>query len=387
MIIMKKNKIVLWCAFFAVTITGLTACSANQGNDDGTQTTVESTEVMQSETSIPEQPEYKNTVLSIGSGEKPDVSYRYNEEHNSWDEVYGLENVSMIYDTADNKVYLEFVDSREEVLWAVQRFGGGMGMSMGLLDMTEDGSDDLVVEVHDRELTLYFVYDLKNKKDLSPFYCTDASNIFSAYMYPQYAEELVDAVNENFSETPELEGKSVAAEDDGSLKADCMYLRNDADGVEMYQNVIDDKVLCYHWYEPIAQGTMWNCDFDFSFEGGEGRISGIETANGYQKYAELIDVSDNNAIEGHIEYSEGHFYMVFDGENINIKVLALGKYSTFEVYYHGIKLDTDELTIDMENAEKLYFEVADEDGDGTDDSLVINKKMGGEWGRTVLDIL
>ena len=84
MIIMKKNKIVLWCAFFAVTITGLTACSANQGNDDGTQTTVESTEVMQSETSIPEQPEYKNTVLSIGSGEKPDVSYRYNEEHNSW---------------------------------------------------------------------------------------------------------------------------------------------------------------------------------------------------------------------------------------------------------------------------------------------------------------
>ena len=206
-------------------------------------------------------------------------------------------------------------------------------------------------------------------------------------MYPQYAEELVDAVNENFSETPELEGKSVAAEDDGSLKADCMYLRNDADGVEMYQNVIDDKVLCYHWYEPIAQGTMWNCDFDFSFEGGDGRISGIETANGYQKYAELIDVSDNNAIEGHIEYSEGHFYMVFDGENINIKVLALGKYSTFEVYYHGIKLDTDELTIDMENAEKLYFEVADEDGDGTDDSLVINKKMGGEWGRTVLDIL
>ena len=79
--------------------------------------------------------------------------------------------------------------------------------------------------------------------------------------------------------------------------------------------------------------------------------------------------------------------MVFDGENINIKVLALGKYSTFEVYYHGIKLDTDELTIDMENAEKLYFEVADEDCDGTDDSLVINKKMGGEWGRTVLDIL
>ena len=49
----------------------------------------------------------------------------------------------------------------------------------------------------------------------------------------------------------------------------------------------------------------------------------------------------------------------------------------------GISLDT----IDMENAEKLYFEVADEDGDGTDDSLVINKKMGGEWGRTVLDIL
>lgn len=76
----------------------------------------------------------------------------------------------------------------------------------------------------------------------------EISNIFSAYMYPQYAEEIVNAVNENFSETPDLEGKSVAAEDDGSLKADWMHLRNDAYGVEMYQNVIDDKVLCYRWY-------------------------------------------------------------------------------------------------------------------------------------------
>ena len=59
-------------------------------------------------------------------------------------------------------------------------------------------------------------------------------------MYPQYAEEIVNAVNENFSETPDLEGKSVAAEDDGSLKADWMHLRNDAYGVEMYQNVIDE---------------------------------------------------------------------------------------------------------------------------------------------------
>ena len=75
----------------------------------------------------------------------------------------------------------------------------------------------------------------------------EISNIFSAYMYPQYAEEIVNAMNENFSETPDLEGKSVAAEDDGSLKADWMHLRNDAYGVEMYQNVIDDKVLCYRW--------------------------------------------------------------------------------------------------------------------------------------------
>ena len=209
-----------------------------------------STETVQSDISIPVQPKYKNTVLPIDDGteKKPDVSYRYNEEHNSWDEVYSLENVSMIYDTADNEIYLEFGDSHEKVSWVIQRLGGGMGMSMGLLDMTEDGSDDLVVAVHDRELKLYFVYDLKNKKDLSPFYCTDASNIFSAYMYPQYAEEIVNAVNENFSETPDLEGKSVAAEDDGSLKADWMHLRNDAYGVEMYQNVIDDKVLCYRWY-------------------------------------------------------------------------------------------------------------------------------------------
>ena len=61
-----------------------------------------STETVQSDISIPVQPNYKNTVLPIDDGteKKPDVSYRYNEEHNSWDEVYSLENVSMIYDTA-----------------------------------------------------------------------------------------------------------------------------------------------------------------------------------------------------------------------------------------------------------------------------------------------
>lgn len=85
------------------------------------------TETVQSDISIPVQPKYKNTVLPIDDGteKKPDVSYRYNEEHNSWDEVYSLENVSMIYDTADNEIYLEFGDSHEKVSWVIQRLGGG----------------------------------------------------------------------------------------------------------------------------------------------------------------------------------------------------------------------------------------------------------------------
>ena len=81
-----------------------------------------STETVQSDISIPVQPKYKNTVLPIDDGteKKPDVSYRYNEEHNSWDEVYSLENVSMIYDTAGSDTCPKNKIRRGNIPWQIR---------------------------------------------------------------------------------------------------------------------------------------------------------------------------------------------------------------------------------------------------------------------------
>ena len=135
---------------------------------------------------IPDKPSEELTCPLIGGQYGQDIEhsadYRYNENTDSWDEIYTVGDVSLVYSVAENKLTIEYDGRTDEVAWAIQHFGGGVGMSIGLVDMTWDGSEELILEAHDRELGLYFVYDLKNEKDLSPYYCTDASNIFSAYL-------------------------------------------------------------------------------------------------------------------------------------------------------------------------------------------------------------
>ena len=80
-------------------------------------------------------------------------------------------------------------------------------MRIGLVDLTMDRQDELVLEVYDRERSLYFVYDLGDGRDLSPYYCEDASDISSAYFYPEYAKELLEAVNESLIGRAALRGR------------------------------------------------------------------------------------------------------------------------------------------------------------------------------------
>lgn len=140
---------------------------------------------------IPDKPSEELTCPLIGGQYGQDIEhsadYRYNENTDSWDEIYTVGDVCLVYSVAENKLTIEYGDKTDEVSWAIQHFGGGVGMSIGLVDMTRDGSEEFILEAHDRELGLYFVYDLKNEKDLSPYYCTDASNIFSAYLKEEYA--------------------------------------------------------------------------------------------------------------------------------------------------------------------------------------------------------
>ena len=72
------------------------------------------------------------------------ADYRYNENTNSWDEIYTVGDVSLVYSVAENKLTIEYDGRTDEVAWAIQHFGGGVGMSIGLVDMTWDGSEELM---------------------------------------------------------------------------------------------------------------------------------------------------------------------------------------------------------------------------------------------------
>lgn len=43
---------------------------------------------------------------------------------------------SLVYEKAENKLAIEHDGKTSEVSWTIQHFGGGVGMSIGLVDMT-----------------------------------------------------------------------------------------------------------------------------------------------------------------------------------------------------------------------------------------------------------
>lgn len=262
---------------------------AQTGAENGSSETTETTENTKNTTSeaaseapgkIPDKPSGELTcpliVGQYGQDIEHSADYRYNENTNSWDEIYTVGDVSLVYSVAENKLTVEHGDKADAVSWAIQHFGGGVGMSIGLVDMTGDGSEELILEAHDRELGLYFVYDLKNEKDLSPYYCTDATNIFSAYLKEEYAAQLKKEVNEGFTAV----GKDgIFSDVNGDEDLVYFSLRSNSDGVEMFDNVVTEKRLCYHWYSPGAAETYWNVDFDFTFDESECHIGNILTVN------------------------------------------------------------------------------------------------------------
>lgn len=296
---------------------------------------------------IPDKPSEELTCPLIGGQYGQDIEhsadYRYNENTDSWDEIYTVGDVSLVYSVSENKITIEYDGRTDEVAWAIQHFGGGVGMSIGLVDMTWDGSEEFILEAHDRELGLYFVYDLKNEKDLSPYYCTDASNIFSAYLKEEYAAQLKKEVNEGFTAI----GKDdIFSDVNGDEDLVYFSLRSNADGVEMFENVVTEKRLCYHWYSPGAAETYWNVDFDFTFDESGCHIGNILTVN-----KEVI-----NAVPEPVK-----------------QALA----GTKEVIYRGEALENVDDLDDMQyeqtgrRIEAGSFSVLDFDGDGLNEVAVI----------------
>ncbi len=350
-----------------------TACARGDGDAENVppanQTGTE--QVTSSETATASVPDKPAEELVCGLLEGMDdekvthgAEYRYNEGSNSWDEVYSIGDASVVYDMAENKLAIEYMDSRYEVPWAIQHKESGAGMRIGLVDLTMDRRDELVLEVYDRECSLYFVYDLKNGRDLSPYYCEDASDIASAYFYPEYAKELGGALNESFADV----GMDGIYTDGGGLKVD--YLRSRRDNLgEISKSIVKNKMLSLQMYIPAIYGTYRNCDFDVRFDGNGCHISNVEAENGFLKYSKKIQMQGENSLEGTVEYENGHFCMVYTGDDIKVKILIVGKNSPMEVYLNGRKIERDEF-LNVDAYEMLAFNAEDEDGDGVTDKLV-----------------
>ena len=370
-----KHTYIPASAFALAAAVLFTACARGGGDAENVSPAnqTETEQVTSSETAaVPDKPtaELYCGLLDGMDEEKVtlEAEYRYNEDSNSWDEVYSIDNVSVVYDTVSNKLAIEYMDSVYEVPWAIQHKESGAGMCIGLVDLTMDRRDELVLEVYDRERSLYFVYDLRDGRDLSPYYCEDASDISSAYFYPEYAGELLEAVNESFADVG-MEG--ICADGEG-FKVDYIRLQRDSLG-QVSKNIVKNKMLSLQVYSPITYGTYWSCGFDVRFDGNGCHIWNVEAENGFLKYSKKIQNPDDNSLTGTVEYENGHFCLVYTGEDVKVKILIVGKNSPMEVYLDGKKVERDEF-LNVDAYELLSFNAEDEDGDGVTDKLVWTTK-------------
>lgn len=384
-----KHTYIPASAFALAAAVLFTACARGGGDAENVPPAnqTETEQVTSSETATAAVPDKPTAELYCGLLDGMDeekvthgADYRYNEDSNSWDEVYSIDDVSVVYDTTDNKLAIEYMDSVYEVPWAVQHKESDAGMRIGLVDLTMDRRDELVLEVYDRERSLYFVYDLRDGRDLSPYYCEDASDISSAYFYPEYAGELLDAVNESFADVG-MEGICADGED---FKIDYIRPQRDCFG-QISKSIVKNKMLSLQVYSPTTYGTYWSCDFDMRFDGNGCHIWNVEAENGFLKYSKKIQKPDENSLTGTVEYENGHFCLVYTGADVEVKILIVGKNSPMEVYLDGKKVERDEF-LNVDAYELISFSAEDEDGDGVTDKLVWTTKYPnqkpGSWAMT-----
>lgn len=252
------------------------------------------------------------------------------------------------------ELYIEYDGREVAVPWATQEIEPGGGGSFYVQDVTGDGYDDLIGAFGIREIRVMFVYDLKNGKDLSPYYCKHHNLHDGLYTYEEYASPINQALKPLF-------------EENGRAPVDVSYQKalERTGYVEQGNNdFFENGVLKFRYC-----GIGWQCKVEFDFTGGECSMKIIKAETQYSRLKEIFDVHGEHIIDAEV---------ISDNEiiaaNEVIEVCVTSSYNTgngdITIKYKDWE---SERTIEdwsfNYQSDKVYFELYDFDNDGADELL------------------
>lgn len=268
----------------------------------------------------------------------------------------------------EGELYIEYDGKEVTVPWATQEIEPGGGGSFYVQDVTGDGYEDLIGSFGIREIRVMFVYDLKNGKDLSPYYCKHHDLYEGLYTYEEYASQINAAVN------PLLEKIGMGPFDMSNGECGNMYVRRGEN--DFFEN---NKLLFSYIGIMTANECEWSCLVEYDFTGGECKMRIVKVQTRYERYKEMLDVAGEYVFESEVSVESGgcNYTLSFkrDGISIEFFIDGNGSFVDIPVEYNGKKYDTG-WTFEY-RADKVYFELYDCDNDGTDE-LLYHAVMDGE---------
>lgn len=263
----------------------------------------------------------------------------------------------------EGKLYIEYDGKEVTVPWATQEIEPGCGGSFYVQDVTGDGYEDLIAAMSIREIHVFFVYDLKNGKDLSPYYCKNLDLYDGLYTYEEYASPINQALKPVLEPDSPLDVSSLSV-----VELSCHAIRGENDFFE-------NGVLTFRYGN---SGLSWHCTVEFDFTGGECKMKILEARTQYSRLKEIFDVHGEYIIDAEVALSGNK--VVAANEDIEITVTSNYFVGDGDVIIKYKDWDSEKTVEDWDfdyDSDKVYFELYDYDNDGTDE-LLYHTVMDGE---------
>ncbi len=258
----------------------------------------------------------------------------------------------------NGELYIEYDGKQAAVPWARTDSEIAVDDSFYLQDVTGDGSGDLIGLAENAGIRAVFVYDLKNEKDLSPYYCVRHNLDDGLYTKEEYASR----INEELKKLTDESGETpidVSFRDCREPILSHVYYADDWE-----KDFFENGVLKFTY-----GGICWHCTVEYDFTGGECNMRIAEVETQYSRLKEIFDVHGENILEAKA-LSDNK--VVAANEDIEITVTSVGFTGN-----GGIILKYKDWEAEREiedwyfryDSDKVYFEFYDYDSDGADELL------------------
>lgn len=349
-------------------IASLTTACGTRGSytGSGNRGAAADGDLVESSEALPAETEKQNTESAKKHTEPTEPETKYNGNYWKVKTADWKDTVDwIVMHGLNGELYIEYDGKQAAVPWARHTLGAGEGGSFYVQDVTGDGYEDLIGAMYIREFSTFFVYDLKNEKDLSPYYCKNHDLYKGLYTKEEYAsrinEELKPLFEENGTPPTDVSYLSVQSVPIGSCHA------------ERGENgFFENGVLTY-----VYNGLGWHCTVEYDFTGGECNMRIVEAGTQYSRLKEIFDVHGEHILEAKV-LSDNK--VVIANEDIEITVTSnyntgngsvILKHKDWESEY------TPEDWYFNYTSDQVYFEFYDYDNDGKNE-LVYHTVIDGE---------